>query len=319
MDEFAEENLPWIDRPDADIDTYVDVLPSADLGYDLKDALRHWREKGYLILKKSLDLALIDAYRADLQNLERNHRSHGVLVNCESRGVVPIRELSHEELLQPAYRVLDFHNASTAGKRLALARPVVGFLRAVFDQPVVAMQSLTFLRGSQQGTHQDFAYVVAERPSDLAANWIALEDVHPDAGPVGYYPGSHRIPKFDFGDGPFLTGQSTYDEHDFEAHIHRQCKERGLEFAELLIEKGDILIWHGSLAHRGTIVKNPDLTRLSLVVHYSSEGGYTRDRRAPNVTPVRYFENGACCFGDPIRPELENTFTAAGPWPEAAH
>ena len=64
MDGFAEENLPWIDRPDADIDTYVDVLPSADLGYDLKDALRHWREKGYLILKKSLDLALIDAYRA---------------------------------------------------------------------------------------------------------------------------------------------------------------------------------------------------------------------------------------------------------------
>ena len=30
MDGFAEENLPWIDRPDADIDTYVDVLPGAD-------------------------------------------------------------------------------------------------------------------------------------------------------------------------------------------------------------------------------------------------------------------------------------------------
>ncbi len=63
-----------------------------------------------------------------------------------------------------------------------------------------------------------------------------------------------------------------------------------MELAELLIEKGDILIWHASLAHRGTIVKNPDLTRLSLLVHYSSERGYTRDRRAPNAIPVRYFE-----------------------------
>ena len=35
MDEFAEETLPWIDRPDTDIDGYVDGLPSADLGYDL--------------------------------------------------------------------------------------------------------------------------------------------------------------------------------------------------------------------------------------------------------------------------------------------
>ena len=317
MDPFAEANLPWIDRSEADIDGYVDRSASVDLGYSLKDALRHWREQGYLILKKSVDLALVDAYRADLESLLQDHTRHDVLVDCASHGRVPIRELSRDEIFQPALRVLDFHNASTAGKRLALARPIVGFLQAVFDQPVVAMQSLTFLRGTQQGTHQDFAYVVAQRPADLAASWIALEDVHPDAGPVGYYPGSHRIPKFDFGNGPFLTGESKYSEHDFEAHIHRQCEERGLEFEELLIEKGDVLIWHASLAHGGTIVRNPELTRLSVAVHYSSEKGYTRDRRAPKVTPVRYSCNDACCFGDPLHPELENTFTAAGPWPEA--
>ena len=62
------------------------------------------------------------------------------------------------------------------------------------------MQSLTFIYGSEQRLHQDFLYVVAKIPSHLAAAWIALEDVHPEAGPLFYFP-VNRLPKFDFGTG----------------------------------------------------------------------------------------------------------------------
>ena len=179
---------------------------------------------------------------------------------------------------------------------------------------VVAMQSLTFLRGSQQPVHQDFAYVVAGIPSHLAACWIALEDVHPDAGPVGYYPGSHRLPKFDFGNGLFLTPESTHNEADFAEHIHREAEKAGLPWKELVIRKGDILVWHCCLAHSGTPVRNPELTRKSMVFHYSTAAGYPRDRRRVEVEPTRYWLNGACCYGDPVRPELENTYRASGDW-----
>ncbi len=315
-DLFAPERAPWIDRPGADVDAYVDALV-AERGErpedtELRRRLTGWRDEGYVVLRNAAPVELIDAYRADLAALTADHRAHEVLVNCSTHGVVPIRELEPEELDQPHLRFLDFHNASTAGKKLALNRPVVSFLRHVFGHPVVAMQTLTFRRGSQQSAHQDYAYVVAEIPTHLAACWIALEDVHPDAGPVAYYPGSHRIPRFDFGDGPFLTENSPKREVEFAAHIENACLERNLPLIALEARKGDILIWHGALVHRGLPVRDPRPTRESLVVHYSSEVGYPHERRNPRARPVRYYWNEAFCYGDPIRPHQENAFRAGG-------
>lgn len=318
-DPFSPRRAPWIDRPGADVDAYVDarVARGAPLSedYDLREVLRQWRDEGYLVLRGAVPDALIDAYQTDLAALTADHRSHEVLVNCASHGVVPICDLEPELLDQPHLRFLDFHNASTAGKKLALNRPVVSFLRHVFGHPVVAMQTLTFRRGSQQGMHQDYAYVVAEIPTHLAACWIALEDVHPDAGPVAYYPGSQRIPRFDFGDGPFLTETSPKREAEFAAHIESECHKRGLPRVALEARRGDVLIWHGALAHCGLPVRDPERTRQSLVVHYSTDVGYPRERRNPRARPVRHYWNEAFCYGDPIRPHQENRFRAGGDLP----
>lgn len=313
---FDHGALPWIDRPEADVDAYVDGLREQPEAYDLREALERWRREGYLLLEGGADGALVDAYRADLQRLLSERTPHEVLVNCESHGIAPICELEAADLEQPALRVLDFHNASTAGKKLALAEGVVSFLGHVFRDEVVAMQTLTFLRGSQQLPHQDYAFVVARIPSHLAGAWIALEDVHVDAGPVAYYPGSHRIPKFDFGNGIFFNEHSSRAEPEFAAHIEAESRKRGLSPKTLLVKKGDVLLWHCALAHRGTKVRDPSHTRLSLVVHYSSARGYPFDRRAPARTPQRQYWNGGFCYRDPIRPELEDTFLAGGPLAE---
>jgi len=39
------------------------------------------------------------------------------------------------------------------------------------------------------------------------------------------------------------------------------------------------------LAHAGSPVNDPELSRKSLVVHYSSRTGYPRDRRWPHADP----------------------------------
>jgi ectoine hydroxylase-related dioxygenase (phytanoyl-CoA dioxygenase family) len=203
---------------------------------------------------------------------------------------------------------MDFHNASLAGKLIALHPRVLGFLGHVFRETVVAMQTLTFIRGSEQSTHQDYAYVVPAIPSHLAATWVALEDVHADAGPLGYYPGSHTIRKFDWGNGLFLTEESLHDEHDFAAHIERECERMGLRRDVFLAHKGDVFFWHGALAHTGTGQTDPERTRRSLVTHYSSERGYPRDRRAPDDEPLRYELNGGLLYVDPRWPHAEDSF-----------
>jgi ectoine hydroxylase-related dioxygenase (phytanoyl-CoA dioxygenase family) len=37
---------------------------------------------------------------------------------------------------------------------------------------------------------------------------------------------------------------------------------------ELIAKKGDVFIWHANLVHGGSPIKDPAITRKSMVVHY---------------------------------------------------
>jgi ectoine hydroxylase-related dioxygenase (phytanoyl-CoA dioxygenase family) len=309
--DFDPRVLPWIDRPDADIDSYLAKLPAPPLDYDLRETLGHWREFGYVVFEKAISGKLIDAYVSDLDQLYRDRGRFSTAVTHERRGNTGIHCLSEEDLSERHMRICDFHNASMAGKKLVLNSKVVSFLGHVFSDQVVAMQSLTFIHGSEQGLHQDFAYVVSQIPSYLAACWIALEDVHPDAGPLEFFPGSHLVKKFDFGDGMFLTGESPYREDAFARHLQDEAESRGLPRRRLFARKGDVFVWHAALVHGGSPARNPELTRKSFVAHYSSRSAYPVDRRKPSEVPREFHYNSGVLYLDPLRPSEEDAFRSA--------
>jgi ectoine hydroxylase-related dioxygenase (phytanoyl-CoA dioxygenase family) len=312
VDDFDPETLPWIDRANADIDGYVRGLTALPSGYDLRAQLHRWRELGYVVFPNAVPHGLIDAYLADVEGAMRRHQELRTLVTHEVRGNVELRELTPADLKSPHYRLCDFHNSSVAGKHLALNPTAVSFLSHAFGDRVVAMQSLTFFESSEQTTHQDYAYVVARIPSHLAGCWMALEDVHPDAGPLAYYPGSHRIgPKFNFGNGLLLTAGSRHDEHDFARYIEEQCRLKDIRRQVFMPKKGDLFIWHAALAHAGSEVRDRARTRKSFVSHCSSLTAYPEDRRAPG--PPRVFElNGGLVYGNPRLPDEEDAFPLRG-------
>ena len=57
-----------------------------------------------------------------------------------------------------------------------------------------ALETIASHKGSQQGVHSDSIHMTTYPRGYLAAAWIAFEDIHPDCGPLVYYPGSHRLP-----------------------------------------------------------------------------------------------------------------------------
>jgi ectoine hydroxylase-related dioxygenase (phytanoyl-CoA dioxygenase family) len=305
---FAPDTLPWLDRPFAGVDDYVSSLDGrAEDG--LRERLLHWMQFGYVVLPAAIDHELIDAYLADVEEAFAR-REHSTNVMIEGYGVRALRECSPEQLAIKHLRVMDFHNASVAGKKLSLHPKIVGFLRHVFREPPVAMQTLTFMHSSEQATHQDFPFVVPTGyPSHLAASWIALEDVHPDSGPLGYYPGSHRLRKFDWGNGLFFDAQSSQDELAFATFLEHEAQKMGLRAETFCPRKGDVFFWHGCLAHMGTTVRDPNRTRRSYVTHYSSMSGYPVDRRARHRKPLQIAYNGGVVYQDPTRPDEEDTFT----------
>ncbi len=306
--DFDSESLPWLDAWGRELDGYIATVeddPARRI--ELREQLVHWTHFGFLVLEKAIEPALIDAYLADLDELFER-REHSPLVSTGYDSYQKVKDWEGTDPRAHGIRILDFHNWSVAGKRISLHPSIVRMLGHIFRDEVVAMQSLTFLKGSEQGLHQDYAYVRAEIPSHLAASWVALEDISPDAGPLAYAKCSHTIPKFDWGDGLFRTVNSTGNDDQFSEHIQARLREAGLAPEAFAPKKGDVFLWHGALAHGGMPANDKDLTRRSFVTHYSTGSGYRHDYRAKDREPVREVWNGGVLYRHPEHPDEESAF-----------
>jgi phytanoyl-CoA hydroxylase len=290
------DSLPWIDRPQADIDAYVDRL-SEDAGFDLRAKLKEWQARGVVVFENVVDRSLVDALLGDLEYLKRHHKDFELSV--ELRGEHrDIATYSREDLTSDGIKFNCLHSISRAACLLSLNRHVMTFLRHVFGAAPCVLQSLTFYKGSQQPAHIDYPYVRSQtRLAHLAASWTPLEDVHPDSGPLAYYPGSHD-PKisgfFDWGGGSVvLESDSNRTPVDFSAHLEQRMRAIGIAPQVFLPKVGDVLIWHGNLTHEGSKVNNPALTRKSYVTHFTCLDAYPRDFMKPGA-----IERGECIARD---------------------
>ena len=261
----------WIDQLDAHRELEARARRDRRVA-GLQDKIAHFIDKGYVILEGAVPHAAIDAYLRDLSGsreaAERLLASVPV-AGPQDKAVIP---LAQADLEAPLTKVLDTYVHLPSARELVFAPPIAEFLRAVFDDDILAFQGLHFEKGSTQDIHQDTAYVVSEEPMKLCASWIALEDVVAGSGELIYYPGSHRLPDWLYS-GEFKHYNHERDKHEEHlAHLrslHERSAERGLKLESFLPKKGDALIWAADLAHGGSAIRDSSLTRRSLVTHYT--------------------------------------------------
>ena len=293
--EFAPDTLPWVDRDsfpqEADRRVAAKTLSADDLAQ-----LMRWRHEGYLALPGAIEAQLVDDLLAEYEQAWEERPDLKVLV--EGQGVQSFAKVApRSEITHHHFRVMDFQDVSQAARRVMFHPTVIRHLRLIFDQTPVAMQSLVFEYGSEQGIHQDYPLVQAQNLSHLIGVWVALEDVTADNGPLFYYPGSHRLPKFDWGDGSLaFTSEDDSQVEDFEAHLAAANEQAGLERQTFHARKGDVFFWHAALVHGGSAATDRELSRKSLVAHFSTREGYPRDRRWPELEPTMVEINGGLLY-----------------------
>lgn len=292
---------PWIDQEGADVELYLQKHASGCV-FDLREKLAAWKRDGIVIFEQVVDVRLIDALLGDIDYLRKHHMDFDLLAELKGKQG-HINEFLPQELESDGVKFNSIHTISMAAARLSLTREVAQFLGAVFDDAPCATQSLTFYRGSQQPIHIDYPYVRTQtRLAYLAASWIPLEDIHPDSGPLAYYPGSHNVDIsdfFDWGGGSILLeGDSDKTPTQFAEYLYARMSEKGVTPQVFCPRKGDVLIWHGNLAHEGTAIKNPDLTRKSYVTHYTSLTAYPPAHLKPGAPEAGVIarENGGYVF-----------------------
>lgn len=234
---------PWIESP-----FFEQILPTRDLGPDVEKMARDYHRDGYLILEGVLSPDDADAMREEVAALE-----------------APFPPGSIEGV-----RYQDAWTMSPATRALACHSGVLGLLDALYGRPTFPFQTLTFPTGTQQREHSDTIHFSSMPARYMCGVWVALEDVGPDIGPLFYYPGSHRLPEYDYYD--IWQTVATGDYHAYEDFLIELMAANGLERQVFTCPKGTALVWAANLVHGGSPVNRPGSSRWSQVTHYYFDG-----------------------------------------------
>ena len=266
---FRAENYPhtgphaWLDQPDA-LERIDEKLARGELTDEEAAHCKHWAEQGYVILPGLIEVPLLTAVWASYE--------HAI---AKGKLQLPVERAAEDDphpgrFLNPHKKAGDFCQVL---KHPALAR----WMRTLLERNARPLQTIASHKGSQQGVHSDSIHMTTFPLGYLTAAWIAFEDIHPDSGPLVYYPGSHKLP-YVFSKDVNISEENFREEGytpyhaRYEPHIQKLIEQHGLQAKHFHAKKGDVLIWHANLLHGGSARRNMALTRKALVCHFYGKG-----------------------------------------------
>lgn len=239
----------------------------------LDDHQRFWRDNGYLVLKNFIPTDVVDGYCKVREAFGR------------PEGWGPVPYLYHDEV-----------------KDFCLYRPLVDVLEKLLGDRVILHLNLTGWVTTERAWHQDDYLNPPNVHGSYLAVWAALDTIHPDCGPFEFFPGSHRWrtltqknvranlpPEQAAAEGlPGQTGHWTYFSENMIADAAADYAARqNVQSETFLGNKGDVLIWHGCLLHRGSKANQPGMQRKALIAHYSGVDNRTDFPRDQTLTCER--------------------------------
>lgn len=231
--------------------------------------VEQWERDGYYILPGFYSSAEIDTAAQAQVKVWEPANPRVVVDNLRTNERKLLADVTEEERAAHSFKVNDLYLEVHQVRHLALNKRMTPILETLLGDRPVLCNSLSFEFGSQQPDHVDSLYMTPQTDGHLIAIWVALEDCHPDAGPLRYYPGSNKIPAYIFSNG----GRSAIPEEmdQWSAYIADNLTSRGLTPHHFPAKKGDVFIWSCNLLHGGSHIKDKDKTRRSLVFHYYSK------------------------------------------------
>lgn len=158
-------------------------------------------------------------------------------------------------------------------KAIATNKAVLALLTKLYGRAAFPFQTLNFPVGTQQHLHSDSIHFSSHPERFMCGVWLAMEDVHHDAGPLQYLPGSHKWPIASnaqigrIGSEAARGSAQTPFEPLWRALVHQS----GIETETFLARKGQALIWAANLLHGGGVQHDLERTRWSQVTHYYFE------------------------------------------------
>jgi ectoine hydroxylase-related dioxygenase (phytanoyl-CoA dioxygenase family) len=273
---MIKANLPWIESP-----FFEEILATKKLNEKQLNFVKEYQQNGFVVISGILPESLIDRTRKEAEEKAFNFD-------------YPIETQRDER------RVQDFWKVSEASKELACHPEILEMLGLFYDREPIPFQTLNFKFGSQQRAHSDTIHFSSLPAKFMCGVWVALEDITEEMGPVFYYPGSHRLPEYDFSHIKTDARTPSYQDYaEYEDFIGKIVEVNKFEKKKFLAKKGDVLIWSSNIIHGGSPVTKEGATRWSQVTHYFFKDCYYYTPMLSNMVTKELF----------LRNSLENMLT----------
>ncbi len=248
----AENQKPWLDKNNISEAEIINKNEFQKFSHQTQQELLGWSKNGYLKLENFFSTQDCDIINNEIDQLLKTQTAKQRL---DERVIFAIHQ-------------------SKAIYELANDKNLNEILSFILGKKVKLFQSLNFKKGSSQLAHSDTIHMTTYPLGYMIAAWVALEDIKIDSGPLFYYPGSQKLPfvlnkDFQHEDSYFIHGKNTYKK--YEQAIQKIIELNNLKQEIFLAKKGDVFLWHANLLHGGMPIKNKELTRKSMVLHFYAE------------------------------------------------
>lgn len=257
---------------------------AGDLSPLSTDQVDHFHEQGFLTLPGLMTAAEVDLVNDAVDAAWEDKSIYNSLVvsaytNTERYVETFVRNAPADVRAHP-YKLNHLHIYDCGVLDLLLGPKLATIVRQLLQGTPLLFNTLNLEWGSEQRLHFDTFFMAPTVPNKMVVAWFALGDVHPDSGPLSYYPGSHLIEPFRFADGS-LHPSSDEEMAAFDEYIEKQIANRGLRLQSFCPSAGDVFLWHAQLYHGGSPIRDRQQPRRSMVAHYWRAEDYPPEMRMP--------------------------------------
>jgi len=193
------------------------------------------------------------------------------------------------------HRIINFHILIEDIKEVY--NEILTKISDIFFNNTTLWSSIYFETGSEQPLHRDLPYFYTGELHSSFGCWVALEDINSNNGPLEAIKKSHLIDQPDlvkirnlfFADSDVPSSDNNLFGY-YNQQVRLMCKNyEKIEYSN--IQKGSVILWHINTLHGGKEHFDKNLTRKSLVFHFTPKNKFVghldyffcKERKLPSV------------------------------------
>ena len=248
--------MPWVESP-----FFNSILVNEKIEPNLKILAQKFHNDGYIIIDLEEPDSFYDKIISDIDkklksqfNLKKNPKIYHY---------------------NDSPRIVEGWKFCPEIKILATHPKIISLLKYLYDSDPIPINTLNFVKGTDQPLHSDYMHFSTIPEKYLAAAWVALQDINENNGPILVVPGSHKLPIIDYFDLNTEIPSSISELKEkytlYEGYVDSVVNLNNLEVKEMHLKKGQAVIWAANMLHGGKKIIDQNTTRFSQVTHFHFE------------------------------------------------